>query len=114
MFSRLDQTLQKVFLHHLLDVLPSSTPEHFLALQFGPLLVSGEGGVCGVAGVGGACAAAGLAVEHLAEQVEEGQQLLHAADHVQGQRQVTRLPGERFGGAVLLWVFLWEGKMYNK
>ncbi|TNN57724.1 hypothetical protein EYF80_032092 [Liparis tanakae] len=66
------------------------------------LLVAGEGGVGRVVAVGGACAVAGLAVEHLAEQVEEGQQLLHAADHVEGQRQVARLPGQGPGGAVLL------------
>lgn len=70
--SRLDKPLKKVFFHHLLDVLSSLTPEDFLALQFVALLVAGEGGVCGVVGVGGTRAAAGLAVEHLAEQVEEG------------------------------------------
>lgn len=73
-----------------------------------------EGGVGRVVAVGGACAVAGLAVEHLAEQVEEGQQLLHAADHVEGQRQVARLPGQGPGGAVLLGVFLWEVKWIIK
>lgn len=113
-FSRLDKALEKVFFHHLLDVLSSSAPEHFLALQFVAFLVAGEGGVCGVAAVGWTCAAADLAVEHLAEQVEERQQLLHAADHVQGQHQVTGLPGQGSGGAVLLWVFLWKQEMNNK
>lgn len=112
-FSRLDKTLEKVFLHHLLDVLSSSAPEDLLALQFVALLVAGEGGVCGVVAEGGAWAAAGLAVEHLAEQVEEGQKLLHAADHVQGQHQVTWLPGQGPGGAVFLWVFLWEEERVN-
>lgn len=84
-FSRLDKSLKKVFFHHLLDVLSSSTPEDFLALQFVAFLVAGEGGVWGVVCEGRTWAAAGLAVEHLAEQVEEGKQLFHAADHIQGQ-----------------------------
>lgn len=72
-FSRLDKPLQKVFLHHLFNVLSSATPEDFLALQFVALLVAGESGVSGVLGVCGSKAAAGLAVKNLAEQVEEGQ-----------------------------------------
>lgn len=104
--SRLDEALQKVFLHHFLDVLPGSTPEDLLALQFVAVFVAGEGGVCGAEGVGQAWPAAGLTVEHLTEQVEEGQQLLHAADHIEGQHQVTWFPGQGPSGAVLLWVFL--------
>lgn len=71
-FSRLDKPLEKVFFHHLLNVLSSPTPEDLLALQFVALLVAGERAVCGVVGVGGPEAAAGLAVKHLAEQIEEG------------------------------------------
>ena len=51
-------------------------------------------------------AAPGLTVEDLAEQVEEGQQLVHAADHVQREQQVARLPGEGADREVLLRVFL--------
>lgn len=72
-FSRLNKPLEKIFFHHLFDVLSSATPEDFLALQFVALLVAGESGVCGVLGVCGSKAAAGLAVENLAEQVEEWQ-----------------------------------------
>lgn len=70
------------------------------------VLVAVEGGICGTEGVGHARATAGLAVEHLAEQVEEGQQLLHAADNVKGEHQVTRLPGQGSSGAVFLRIFL--------
>lgn len=78
------------------------------------LLVAGEGGVGRVEGVGGTRAAAGLAAENLAEKVEERQQLLDAADHVEGQHEVTRLPGQGSGGAVLLRVFLGEGYRIDK
>lgn len=71
------------------------------------LLVAGESGVSGVLGVRGSKAAAGLAVENLAEQVEEGQQLVYAADDVKGEHQVTGVPRQGFGGAILLGVFLW-------
>lgn len=72
------------------------------------LLVAGESGVRGVLGVCGSKAAAGLAVKNLAEQVEEGQQLVYAANDVEGEHQVTALPRQGFGGAILLGVFLWK------
>lgn len=87
-FSRLDKSLQEVFLHHLLNVLSSSTPEHFLALQLVALFLAterGRGGVSGIVAEGGTWAATDFAVENMAEQVKERQQLLHAADDVQGQ-----------------------------
>ena len=106
--SRLDQSLEEVLLHHLLDVLPGAAPEHLLALQLvARVLVTREVSYAwSWAATGRAQAAPGLAVEHLAEQVEEGQQLVHAADHVQREQQVARLPGEGADREVLLRVFL--------
>lgn len=89
--SCLYQSFQEVLLHHLLDLVSGSAPEHLLALVLGV-----SRGVGRVPGRGSAeerhRPETRLAAEHLAEHGEEGQELLHATDTEEGQSQASRLP----------------------
>lgn len=51
-------------------------------------------------------AAVTFTAEDLTEKVEEREELLHAADHVKGEQELSGLPGQSACGAVFLWIFL--------
>lgn len=92
---RLYDAFQKVLLYHLLNFLSCFTGERLLVLHFEVL--AGEGGWVehGAARMDGT-PAGDFAVKNLAQDIEERQKLLNGADGAGGQKQVARVPVERF------------------
>ena len=100
---------QKIFFYHLFYFLPGFAGKWFVIFQFHVLVREGiwvEDGAPWVS-----CTSAGnLAVEDLAEHIEERQELLNTAHGTEGEQQVPWLPTQRSPWVVFLWIFLQRTK----
>lgn len=103
--SCLDDPFQKVLLNHLFNFLPHFARECLLVLHFDVFVGKRVWVKHGAPWMANA-PAGDFAVEDLAQDMEEGEELLNAADSTKGQEQVAGFPVQNPPWAVLLWIFL--------